>query len=181
MNTKIKRYLPFLLTLFIILIDQVSKALIVHFIPEGHLGLSLFNSWLEIVHVRNDAVAFSVGSELPVTVKYLLFIVVPLVVMIYLAYVVASRRYDKELTYFQRWCFAGVLGGGLGNIIDRVFRSLRVVDFVSTDLNGFLGLDRFPTWNLADASVVISVILLLFSFAFAHGKKTKDDENGKKD
>ncbi len=179
MKDKVKRYLPFILTAAIIALDQISKALIVHFIPENRLGLSLFSGWLEIIHVRNTAVAFSVGTSLPVTVKYFLFIVLPLLVMVYLSYIVVSKKYDVELTYFQRWCFAGIVGGGTGNIIDRIFRGLRVVDFVSTDLNGFMGMERFPTWNLADASVVVCVVLLIFSFAFAKKKGNKGKKNGK--
>ena len=76
-----KRYLPFLLTLSIIVVDQITKALIVRFIPEGSIGLSLFNGWLWICHVRNDAVAFSMGSGFPVFVKYVMFILLPILLM----------------------------------------------------------------------------------------------------
>lgn len=176
MKTKVRRYLPYTLTLFIVALDQISKALIVHYIPEGRIGLSFFSSWLEIVHVRNDAVAFSIGTSLPITVKYILFVFLPLFVMAYLLYIVGARKFDSEFSYIEKWFIAGIAGGGIGNIIDRIFRHLRVVDFVSTDMNGFLGFSRFPTWNLADASVVVFVILLFFSFAFR--KKNKEKKNG---
>ena len=67
------------------------------------------------------------------------------------------------------------IGGGVGNLIDRIFRSLRVVDFISTDMYGFLGFDRFPTYNVADSAVVISVILLFISILFVKkdGKKSE--------
>jgi signal peptidase II len=55
------------------------------------------------------------------------------------------------------------LGGGIGNLIDRIFRNFRVVDFISVKVYGFLGFERWPTWNIADASLVVSGILLAAS------------------
>lgn len=169
-----KRYLPFILSAVVIALDQISKALVVKYIPEGMVAKSYFNDWLWICHVRNDAVAFSMGDSLPVFLKYILFIALPIVLMVGVAYCIISKKSDEEFTVLQKWCLAGIFGGGIGNIIDRIFRSLRVVDFISTDLNGFMGMDRFPTWNIADASVVCSVILLLITIVLT-GRK----ENGK--
>lgn len=167
------RYLPFVLSFAIILADQISKAFIVHFIPEGEIGASLFNGWLWICHVRNDAVAFSMGSGLPTFVKYVAFILFPIFLMVLVGYSVISKKVDGEFNTFQRWCLAGILGGGIGNLVDRIFRHLRVVDWISTDLNGFMEMDRFPTWNIADGSVVVSVILLLISFIVVWVKERK--------
>ncbi len=169
-----KRYLPFLLTVAIVALDQGTKALIVHFIPEGTVAISLFGDWLWICHVRNNAVAFSVGASLPVFVKYVVFILFPILLMVLVGYSVSAKKLDKEFNTFQRWCLAGILGGGIGNIIDRVFRNLRVVDWISTDLNGFMGMDRFPTWNIADGSVVVSIILLAISFLVLYLKERKE-------
>lgn len=170
-----RRYLPLTLSILIIVADQITKALIVYFIPENSIGISLFGDWLWICHVRNTAVAFSMGTSLPLLVKYALFIALPILLMVLVGYSVISRRYDNEFTSFQRWCLAGILGGGIGNIIDRIFRNLRVVDWISTDLNGFLGMDRFPTWNIADGSVVVSVILLIISFIAVFFRRKKNE------
>ena len=161
---KNRRYYPYMLTILIIALDQISKAIIVHMIDENSIGARCLSDFLWIVHVRNNAVAFSVGTGLALPVKYLLFVVLPIAFMALIAYCIASRRFDSEITQFERWCLAGILGGGLGNIIDRLFRNLRVVDWISTATYGFLGMDRWPTYNIADASVVISVILLLLAF-----------------
>lgn len=171
-----KRYSPFLLSFLIILVDQISKMLVVHFIPEGAIAKSFFGDWLWICHVRNDAIAFSMGSSLNVVVKYFAFIALPILLMGFVGYIIVARRMDNEFTTFQRWCLAGIFGGGIGNLIDRVFRHLRVVDWISTDMNGFLGMERFPTWNIADGSVVVSVILLLISFLYLSFKEKKGNE-----
>lgn len=166
-----KRYLPYSLSIAIIILDQITKAIIVGTISENSIGLRLLNDFLWIVHVRNDAVAFSLGYGLPFAVKYVLFIFAPIVIMVLLGYAVSAARFDSEISYFERWCLAGILGGGIGNIIDRVFRHLRVVDWISTATYGFMGMDRWPTYNLADASVVISVILLLVAIIASERKK----------
>ena len=162
---KARRYLPFLLSAGIIILDQVSKAIIVHLVPENTVGARLLGDFLWICHVRNDAVAFSLGSGLDIWLKYLLFILVPVILMVVLSWAIVSKRLDAELSNAERWCLAGIVGGGIGNLIDRFFRSLRVVDWISTNNYGWFGMERFPTYNIADAAVVLSVIALLVSLA----------------
>jgi len=169
-----KKYLPLTLTGIIVLLDQISKAWIVANIPENTVGFSFFWDFLEIIHVRNDAIAFSMGSSLDIPVKIVFFIILPIILMVLVIYAILSSKFDMEFTAFQRWCLAGIAGGGIGNLIDRIFRQLRVVDFISTDMYGFLGFDRFPTYNVADSAVVISVILLFLSVLFS--KKGKMNE-----
>lgn len=170
-DSSLRRYLPFTVTALVIALDQITKALVVKFIPENTVLISLFRDFLEIVHVRNDAVAFSIGTGLDVPVKIVFFIILPVILMVLVIWCVASRKTDADFTYFQKWCLAAIAGGGIGNLIDRCFRSLRVVDWISTDMYGFLGFDRFPTYNIADASIVISVCLIILSYLIGEKKK----------
>ena len=163
------RLKPFMLSLGIIIADQISKALIVHFIPENGIGFSCWNDYLRIIHVRNDAVAFSMGTDLPMLLKIVLFILVPLVLISAIA--VFLYRDEKELTEAQRWCFAGFVGGGIGNLIDRIFRGMSVVDFISTANYGVFGMERWPTWNVADGAVVCSVAVLIITMLFSKREK----------
>ena len=160
-----KKYLPFTLTAIVIALDQITKALVVAFIPENTMWKSFFADYLEIIHVRNNAVAFSMGSGFPMLLKIALFIIVPLVFLGMLAYYLVKAK-DEDVTVFQRWLMAGIVGGGVGNVIDRIFRGMSVVDFISTNNYGFLGMERFPTYNIADASVVICVILMILTIIF---------------
>lgn len=159
------RIKPFIMTLAVILVDQITKALVVWKIPENTMWKSFFGDFLRIVHVRNNAIAFSLGSGFPMFLKIVLFIIVPLVFMGFLAYYVF--RDERELTRLQKYLVAGIIGGGIGNLIDRIFRGMSVVDFISTSNYGWFGMERFPTYNIADASVVVCVILIILSLIFA--------------
>lgn len=169
-----KKALPLSLIAFVVIADQLSKAWIVSTIPEGTVAYRLLGDFLWICHVRNDAVAFSIGDSLPMWMKYVFFIGLPLLLMMLLSVAIISKRFDGELSRAERWCLAGIVGGGVGNLLDRIFRSMRVVDWISTNNYGWFGMERFPTYNAADASVVISIILLLLIALFA-GRKTKKE------
>lgn len=169
-----KKYKPFILTTIIIVLDQIVKALVVKFIPENTVFGEYLFGYLRICHVRNNAVAFSFGTEFPLFIKYIMFVALPIFVMFAICYALVSPKYKDEFTCYQKWLLAGIVGGGFGNIIDRLFRSLRVVDFVSTRMYGAFNMEWFPTYNIADSSVVICGILLLLSFIV--GKKGKKNE-----
>jgi signal peptidase II len=148
------------LTVFAVAVDQISKAVIVKW-PENSFIKDVFgNEFLEIIHVRNKAIAFSLGHNLPDWLKPVLFIVLPLGVLAFLA--VYYFR-SNEFSPLQRWSLAGILGGGLGNLIDRIWRPDGVVDFISVKFYGFLGFSRWPTFNMADSFVVVFGILLLIT------------------
>ena len=170
-NSTVKRFLPLSLTAFVILLDQISKALVVKYIPENTIFKSFFWDFLEIIQVRNDAIAFAIGSAIDVRIRRVFFIILLIILRVLVIYCVLSTKTDKDFTVFQKWCLAAIAGGGIGNLIDRVFRQLRVVDWISTDMYGFLGFDRFPTYNIADASIVVSVCLILLSFLIGERKK----------
>nr|WP_321306380.1 signal peptidase II [uncultured Sphaerochaeta sp.] len=168
------RFIPLMLTVLIIISDQLSKAWVVATIPENTIGFRYLGDFLAIVHVRNTAIAFSMGDGLPVAVKLLFFIIVPVILVIAVCVVYFSRKI--HLSVFQRWVLALFLGGGTGNLIDRIFRGFRVVDFISVKVYGFLGFERWPTWNIADASLVVSGILLAASLLL-ESSETKEDNN----
>ena len=175
MNQFVKeKILPLSLTAFIILADQITKAIIVKIEPfHPALIKDVFdNDLLWIYHVRNKAISFSLGENLPEGFKPVLFIIVPILVLGFLIWYFLK---SSEFTNLQRWVMAGIIGGGLGNIIDRIFRPDGVVDFISVKIFGLFGWERWPTFNVADSSVVVCCILLLVTM-FIPVKKEKADE-----
>jgi signal peptidase II len=166
-----RQTIPLLLTGVIILVDQCSKAFIAAKWPINVMIADVFNNeFLQIWHVRNKVIAFSLGKSIPDAIKPVMFIVLPLLVLGVLVWYYLS---SNDFTRLQRWAVAGILGGGIGNIIDRIFRPDGVIDFISVRFYGLFGFERWPTFNFADSSVVVCCILLLISIII--GSKSKKE------
>jgi len=164
MNKK-ERLLPFVLTACIVAADQLIKLWISANVTQNTIGYRLFGGdFLRIIHVRNNAIAFSMGSGFPNVVRLILFVVVPLILIGFLLFYVIR---SNEFTPYQRWLIAGAAGGGLGNLIDRIFRSSWVIDYIDVKFYGLFGMERFPTFNLADSSIVVCGILLIITFLYS--------------
>ena len=161
---KARKVLPFVLMLVVVLLDQLTKYFIAKNIPLGNVGYEFFGDALKIIHVANPGIAFSIGNGWSFVARGILFRIVPLVVLV--AVVIAYCKSDS-LTTLQNWAICGVCGGGFGNLIDRFFRDEGVVDFIDVKFYGIFGLERWPTFNVADSAVVICGILLLASFLFS--------------
>jgi signal peptidase II len=133
--------------------------------------------FLSLVRVQNTGIAFSIGDSLPPLARRLLFILLPLAVMG--AVVVYLLRSD-EPTALQRWALAGIVGGGLGNLVDRIGRADGVVDFVLVRMYGLFGMEFFPVFNLADAAITCSAILLVWSLLRSGDsrREVRSDGNG---
>lgn len=174
------KILPLILTVIVIALDQITKTLIAKNIPINTIGFSFWNEFLRIVHVSNTGVAFSVGATWSETLRHVCFNLVPVVVII-LVLVVYFR--NNDFSKLQRWAIAGIVGGGIGNLIDRFARSEGVVDFIDVKFFGIFGLNRWPTFNIADSAVVVCGIMLIISFivtSVKNSKKKDEDENSKK-
>ncbi|MDR3200612.1 MAG: signal peptidase II [Spirochaetales bacterium] len=163
-----RKLIPFLLAPCVVILDQISKWLITANIPLRSLGARFFGDLLRIIHVRNPGIAFSMGRDLSDAFRGVLFTLLPVIVIAILTvYYFRSR----EFTPLQRWAVAGVIGGGAGNLIDRIFRPDGVVDFIDVKFFGIFGLERWPTFNIADSAVVVCGLLLALSL-FLQRKKT---------
>lgn len=127
--------------------DQVAKAIVVANLGVGE-RVSVLGRFIEIWHAQNQGAAFSLfQGGLP------LFLVVTAIALGMIAYFHYSFR-DRPL-----WLHAllgVVLGGSLGNLADRL-RLGYVTDFVSVGIGNL----RFPTFNVADASITVGIGLLL--------------------
>ncbi len=157
---------PLALTVVLIVLDQLSKLWIVKNVPLYYstgYGISVIGDFFRIIHARNLGIAFSIGYHLPDFVRRLLFIALPLIVVLVLLYLLFRT---DEFRGLQRWCIAAIVGGGVGNLIDRIFRPTGVVDFLDVKFYGLFGLERWPTFNVADASTVVGGILLITLMIF---------------
>ncbi len=180
-NFKLKITLLSVSVVFILL-DQISKIFVVKFIPEGRAGLgSIYQGFASICHVRNRAIAFSIGRDLPDNIKFLLFVVLTVIAMIGLIlYYFVGRDLKKYNYYAFMFIFAGI-----GNIIDRIFRfSNGVVDWIDVNWFGLtqfnnvfllklLSFKRWPTFNFADSCVVVGASILIIGMIVEDVQKRK--------
>ena len=146
--------IPFALAaLFVVGVDQLTKHLVVSNLSGGKV-ITVIDGVLTFHLTLNPGGAFGIGRGLPGFFLTASIAVVALVVVL-------ARRVDDP-----RWLvpLGLVLGGGVGNLIDRVLRDTggRVVDFID--------LHVWPVFNVADMAVVIGVgIILILSFRSEEG------------
>lgn len=142
------------LALFGVLIaalDQLSKYLVIQNIPYlGHVDAipGLFS----LTHTRNIGAAFS-SLEGQMWLFGLIFVVFTIL------FFVELRLHKLGLTRLELWFLAAIWGGGLGNMIDRVFRGY-VVDMIHLDFMSF------PVFNVADCFITCGCIALIVHLLF---------------
>jgi signal peptidase II len=152
-----RRLLAGAIVVGVVAIDQLTKAWAVAALEDG--PASIIGGDVELRLSRNTGGAFSLFQGFT---PLLAVVAVALTVLL----VRALRRTDDTWIVVA---LALVLGGAIGNLIDRVARSpgfLRgaVVDFVSVD--------DFPTFNVADSAITVGAVLLVLRIAF--GERSED-------
>ncbi|WP_024653560.1 signal peptidase II [Borrelia persica] len=151
----------------LVFFDQWSKYLVVTHIKLGTEYLSFFGDFFKIIHVRNTGVLFSIGSNIDSDLKNLFFLIIPIIILVF----VFSFSL-KEKNVVSRLALVLILSGGIGNIIDRLFRPLGVVDFLDVKFFGIFGLQRWPTFNFADSYVVVGMTVFIVYDLFSKSKST---------
>jgi signal peptidase II len=135
------------LSALIILADQVTKQMIVKNFAWFETKAILPH--LNLVHMKNTGAAFSMMSSAPPAMFVLLGVVVSVAILIWL------RRHPQGQTMVAI-AFCLILGGALGNVIDRVTRG-HVVDFVDF----YWGTWHFAAFNVADSAITVGAGLLI--------------------
>ena len=141
-------------------LDRITKILATTFL-QGKETISFFYNTVILRYTENTGAFLSVGSNWPDYVKYGLLIIIPIMVCLYGLYFCAFKLEDKKLVIV----YSSIIGGGLGNLVDRLFNDFRVVDF----LNFGIGALRTGILNVADMSVTFGVLFLIF-YQFKPGK-----------
>ena len=111
--------------------------------------------FLELGYAENHAAALGLFRNVPENLRVPLFHLVSfgaVVLVLYYAAKLTGARGER----FAKWGLPLVLGGALGNECDRLFRGF-VIDFVGFHPGGM----RFPAFNIADAAIVVGVVLLI--------------------
>lgn len=141
------------ISIIIILLDQITKFYAVQLL-KGNAPVVIIENFLRLNYVENFGAAFGILQN-----KKIFFIIITTIVVIG---IIAYIKTNTNLTITMKIALAMVIGGAIGNLIDRV-RLGYVVDFV--DVN-FWGLYDFPVFNIADSSIVIATILICYLVIF---------------
>ena len=135
----------FSLSIFIVLIDQFTKYLIFYnhkkFLNKDFL---LF----KLDFIKNYGAAFNIFSG-----SRILLSLISIIFSILLIYLILRKN---TLNIFDLYSYSFILGGTIGNGIDRVFKGF-VIDFIN------LNIINFPVFNIADISINIGFIFLLYN------------------
>ena len=153
-----KKYLYFLLPIIYVVLDHITKFLVIKYIP--YYSSIKINDYFSIVNVSNTGVAFSMFQN-----NNVFFIILVSLVIIFLIYFISKNK--KVLTKLQTHSLLLILAGGIGNLIDRLFRGA-VVDFIDI---GYKEVYRWPAFNIADSCVCIGITLFIVSILFFNKSK----------
>ena len=160
-DTGVRRFAAWIaLALAIVLADQASKWAIVEWVPV--FGKVPINGFLNLTHQHNSGAAFSFLADAAGWQRWF-FVVLATGVSSVLA--VWIWRIRNEGPALLAAALALVLGGALGNVIDRI-RLGYVTDFIQV----WLGNWAFPSFNVADAAISIGAALLIIDSLFFSGR-----------
>lgn len=141
--------------------DQITKTIVREKIAH-HEQIGLLNNYLTLTRIENTGAFMSLGDSLPQPVKMLLLTFLPILLLAFcLVYVLT--KIDLSNLNTLGICF--IIGGGAGNIYDRVLHG-SVTDFIHIDFILF----RTGIFNMADLSVMVGTLLVLADVYFTQRK-----------
>ena len=136
-----------IISIILLCIDQISKLLVVNLLTKTN-SIAIIKNFFYLTYINNDGAAFSIL----VGKRVLLILIAVLVIVMLIRYIKKNNIQNKlELVSISL-----IIGGSLGNLIDRVVRGY-VIDFLDFKIFNY----NFPIFNLADTFIVIGVFLLL--------------------
>lgn len=151
----------YLVASIVLVLDQVTKRIVADHMFVGE-SIGVLGSFFRLTYVHNDGAAF--GLELGG--RWSFIVVTALVAAFILFYYTRSER-----TVTARWALALILGGALGNLVDRI-RIGEVVDFLHFSVGGL----SYPIFNVADIGVSVGVgLLAIHLFRKDHSERDAHD------
>ena len=142
-------------SLALISIDQTIKTVVCKYLYNK--DLSVIKGFLNLTYVENTGGAFGIGAK-----STIIFIIFTIVLVAVLIGVLIKKR--NEISNLKSISIILIISGGIGNLIDRIFRGY-VIDYI--DINELF---TYPMFNFADICVVIGCIILAISIIFERGK-----------
>ncbi len=156
--------------LSVLVLDLATKIAI-----DAHLSyadrIPVIPGFFYITHVRNTGAAFGLFSDAPQLSRMIFFISVSLIAV---GIIISFYRKLSPGDRLAALALGLILGGAIGNLIDRIFRQ-EVIDFLHFRLwRGY----SWPDFNVADSAIVVGVGLLLLELLASEGEQRVSANNG---
>ncbi|MEM8594797.1 MAG: signal peptidase II, partial [Pseudomonadota bacterium] len=160
LNMKKHNIIFFLISAVVIYLDTQTKRWASETLKDG-VVIEVF-SFLEFHLAHNYGAAFSMLSEAGGWQRWF-FLVFSLVVSVVLIFWILKLSKQEK---FLAVALALILGGGIGNLIDRAMLGY-VVDFISVFYNEHV----FPTFNVADSAISVGAVMIFYDMLFLEKKR----------
>lgn len=145
--------------------DQLSKSIIRNRIEEDE-QISVVNPYFILMRVENEGAFLSLGDSLPKMARFILLALFPLAV---LGFGIGYLFMKKNISRSVLLGFAFVIGGGIGNLYDRIVYG-SVTDFMHMDFVIF----KTGIFNMADVSIMTGIAIVLIG-SFLEKRKGEND------
>lgn len=145
------------LTLFIVIVDRLTKALIESRTIEGWHH-ELIHNFVYLVHSKNPGIAFSMFADSQSPWLRIGLVVLSLLFIAALAWLLIT---SKQVSWRTLAGLSLLIGGAAGNLTDRLLHGA-VTDFFEV----WFGTYRYPAFNVADSAITIGAILVLLDVLF---------------
>jgi signal peptidase II len=153
---RLKRVMVLILVLFLIVgCDQTTKSVAQSQLRDAE-PISLFNNMLLFKYAENSGAFLSLGANLSPTAQQWIFIV--LVSLVLLALLIYILKNLQQMPFMVLIALALFLGGGVGNLIDRLLNEGRVIDFMNIGIGNL----RTGVFNVADMSLMAGLAVMAF-------------------
>ena len=155
-------------SLVVILLDQISKFLVNRTL-QLYESIPVIEGIFNIVHIRNRGMAFGLMNRPDMKVGFYFLVVATIGAIIFMVF-----WYNKLKNEYKRLTlgFALILGGAIGNLIDRI-RLREVIDF----LDLYFGRYHWPSFNVADSAITVGALWVAIHLLFFENvQKSKPDE-----
>ena len=129
----------------LIVIDQIIKIAVINNIYNS--SITIIKGILNLTYIENTGGAFGIGNN-----NTLMFIIVNIIVITLIAKFIISKK--DEISTYILISLGLIIAGGIGNLIDRIFRGF-VVDYI--DINPLI---KYPVFNMADICVVVGCMII---------------------
>ncbi len=150
------RRLELVIALTVVVLDQWTKSLVRGRL-ELHDSIDVVAGWLSLTRVHNTGAAFGMLNAADFPFKTVVLMLIAGTALAGVAWYAASLPDENKIA---RAGIAGVLGGAIGNLIDRATAGY-VLDFV----DAYWGTWHFWAFNIADAAISVGVVLMLLDVA----------------